>query len=236
MKAVLKEQLPAPKFFHDADQLSVRWHDGRESRFDSIWLRDNCPEDRDPHSGQRYVDISELPPDPRISRVKYVENGVLEIVWAGELKFSRFQLQWLWNHADFQDPDRQEPVEFVTWTAGRTSELLWNDYSEVVSSDRARWQWLKAMAEYGIAFLSNVPSKNQQVEELAGLLGFIYETNYGRIFDVQSEPNPNNLANSDRGLGLHTDNPYRDPVPGFQILHCLQATPQGGESFFADGF
>jgi gamma-butyrobetaine dioxygenase len=35
---------------------------------------------------------------------------------------------------------------------------------------------------------------------------------------------------------LHTDNPYREPVPGFQALHTLIAAPDGGDSLFADGF
>src|SRR5450631_1994206 len=38
------------------------------------------------------------------------------------------------------------------------------------------------------------------------------------------------------GAGLHTDNPYREPVPGFQVLHVLVASPDGGESIFGDGF
>ena len=46
------------------------------------------------------------------------------------------------------------------------------------------------------------------------------ETNYGSVFDVRSVPQPENLAYSDLGLGLHTDNPYREPVPGFQALHA----------------
>jgi gamma-butyrobetaine dioxygenase len=37
-------------------------------------------------------------------------------------------------------------------------------------------------------------------------------------------------------LGLHTDNPYREPVPGFQTLHALISSPDGGDSIFADGF
>jgi len=49
-------------------------------------------------------------------------------------------------------------------------------------------------------------------------------------------PQPENLAYSDLGLGLHTDNPYRDPVPGFQALHALTPSSEGGESLFADGF
>ena len=95
MNAIFKEQLPVQEFYHEARHLTVRWRDGSESRFDSMWLRDNCPEDRDPRNGQRCVDISELPPDPRIGGVSYVGNGILEIIWAGELKHSRFQLQWL---------------------------------------------------------------------------------------------------------------------------------------------
>ena len=55
-------------------------------------------------------------------------------------------------------------------------------------------------------------------------------------FDVRSVPQPENLAYSDLGLGLHTDNPYRDPVPGFQALHALIPSNEGGESIFADGF
>merc|ERR1712182_18818 len=35
----------------------------------------------------------------------------------------------------------------------------------------------------------------------------------------------------------HTDNPYRDPVPGVQLLHCLKAAPgEGGETVLVDGF
>jgi gamma-butyrobetaine dioxygenase len=56
------------------------------------------------------------------------------------------------------------------------------------------------------------------------------------VFDVRSVAQPENLAYSDLGLGLHTDNPYREPVPGFQALHVLIASPDGGESLFGDGF
>jgi len=67
-------------------------------------------------------------------------------------------------------------------------------------------------------------------------MGRIAETNYGEVFDVRFVPQPENLAYSDVGLGLHTDNPYREPVPGFQALHVLAASPEGGASLFADGF
>jgi gamma-butyrobetaine dioxygenase len=93
-----------------------------------------------------------------------------------------------------------------------------------------------AVALHGIGFLSGAPRQEGLVLELARLIGYVRETNYGRVFDVRAEANPNNLAYSDLGLGLHTDNPYRDPVPGLQVLHCITPSEAGGASLFADGF
>jgi gamma-butyrobetaine dioxygenase len=87
----------------------------------------------------------------------------------------------------------------------------------------------------GVAFLSAVPSHEEAILNAMSLVGRVAETNYGLVFDVRSVPQPENLAYSDMGLGLHTDNPYREPVPGFQVLHALIASCEGGESLFADG-
>jgi len=84
--------------------------------------------------------------------------------------------------------------------------------------------------------LSGVPSNDGAILGVAAQIGRVAETNYGRLFDVRSVAAPENLAYSDLGLGLHTDNPYRDPVPGFQALHVLVASPDGGDSLLADGF
>jgi gamma-butyrobetaine dioxygenase len=50
------------------------------------------------------------------------------------------------------------------------------------------------------------------------------------------KPDPNNLAFTSRGIAPHTDNPYRDPVPTIQLLHCLAGAVEGGESGLLDGF
>src|SRR6185437_15241239 len=71
---------------------------------------------------------------------------------------------------------------------------------------------------------------------VVGLFGYVRETNYGRLFDVVSVETPQNLAYTAMALGNHTDNPYRDPVPQLQLLHCLEAAGEGGESVVVDGF
>jgi gamma-butyrobetaine dioxygenase len=64
----------------------------------------------------------------------------------------------------------------------------------------------------------------------------VRETNYGRLFDVRAEPAAANLAFTRLPIAPHTDNPYRDPVPTVQLLHCLHAAAGGGDSTFTDGF
>jgi alpha-ketoglutarate-dependent taurine dioxygenase len=45
-----------------------------------------------------------------------------------------------------------------------------------------------------------------------------------------------NLAFTSLPISPHTDNPYRDPVPTVQLLHCLHNAADGGDSGFVDGF
>ena len=72
--------------------------------------------------------------------------------------------------------------------------------------------------------------------EVVRTFGYLRETNYGEVFDVRVELSPSNLAFTGLAIGPHTDNPYRDPVPTMQLLHCLSNAVDGGESGLVDGF
>ncbi len=67
------------------------------------------------------------------------------------------------------------------------------------------------------------------------MFGFPRETNFGLLFDVRSSPDAQDLAYTSLALDPHTDNPYRDPVPGIQLLHCLVNQTTGGLSTLVDG-
>ena len=58
--------------------LTIEWAEGGVSEFASLWLLDNRPEDRDAYSGQRLVDITDLPESPRI-RSAVARAGALEV-------------------------------------------------------------------------------------------------------------------------------------------------------------
>jgi alpha-ketoglutarate-dependent taurine dioxygenase len=217
------------------DLLTIEWADGTVSEFDSLWLRDNRAEDRDANSGQRLIDIVDLPERPRI-RSAEKRNGSVQVVWEGESPVGEFTLAWLATHAHgrLRQPQVRRWLEGATLNAGR--DFAWASVAELRASPATRLQWLTRLLEEGLAFMREVPATENALLEVVPLVGQALETNYGLTFDVRSVPQPENLAYSDLGLGLHTDNPYRDPVPGFQALHALLASSEGGESLFADGF
>lgn len=92
------------------------------------------------------------------------------------------------------------------------------------------------LASYGIALLRDCGDRSGTVVDVGNTIGFVRETNYGTLFDVRAEPDPVNLAYTPVGLPAHTDNPYRDPCPTVQLLHCLRAASDGGASRFVDGY
>jgi gamma-butyrobetaine dioxygenase len=220
------------------ERLTIEWADGAVAEFAGVWLRDNLPEDRDPHSGQRLVDIADLPARPLI-RSASVAGDTVRIEWESETAAATFAVAWLAAQTVGDAAERLERVT-ATWLHGASMDAVhdfaWASLAELRSDSAAKLRWLTRLLQTGVAFLSAVPSTESAILDAMGLVGRVCATNYGEVFDVRSVPLPENLAYSDLGLGLHTDNPYREPVPGFQALHALLAAPGGGESVFADGF
>ncbi|HZC64748.1 MAG TPA: TauD/TfdA family dioxygenase, partial [Streptosporangiaceae bacterium] len=93
-----------------------------------------------------------------------------------------------------------------------------------------------AILREGLLLLSDVPTDPGAVLAVAASLGYVRGANYGRLFDVRVESSPSNLAFTSLPIPPHTHNPYRDPVPTVQLLHCLHNAADGGDSGFVDGF
>jgi alpha-ketoglutarate-dependent taurine dioxygenase len=220
------------------EHLTIEWADGAVAEFPGMWLRDNLPEDRDPHSGQRLVDIADLPARPLIRSASFAGDRVC-IEWESETATATFAVAWLAAQSAGDAAERPERIT-TTWLHGAAMhaahDFAWASLAELRSDSAAKLRWLTRLLQTGIAFLSAVPSTESAILDAMALVGRVCETNYGEVFDVRSVPLPENLAYSDLGLGLHTDNPYREPVPGFQALHALLAAADGGENVFADGF
>ncbi len=219
-------------FTNSGDRLELSWSDGRHDTVYAIWLRDNSPNPDARHaSGQKLFDITDIDDDVMIDHVAN-GGGMVEIRFAPDGHEARYDVDWLRLNA--APTHRDHPRRL--WGAELGDVMPVFRYGEVVSNDTAKRAWLSAISELGFALLKETPCEPEMVCRVAELFGYVRETNYGRFFEVRTEPDPINLAYTPMGLSCHTDNPYRDPVPGLQLLHCLVADNDGGESVVVDGF
>jgi gamma-butyrobetaine dioxygenase len=221
-----------------SDALVVQWEEGGQSRFPYLWLRDNCgcAGCRDPRNGQRLFDALDLPAEPRPAQA-LLREGEVAIRWAApDAHASCYAAAWLAAH-DLAPAARaaRRPGPRL-WGAEIANDLPRAAWRSVLGDPTVELRLLEALAAYGFALLQRVPVEAGQVAAVGDRLGHVRVTNYGRLFDVVSRPNPNNLAFTAVGLGVHTDNPYRDPTPGLQLLHCLEADAPGGDTLLVDGF
>jgi gamma-butyrobetaine dioxygenase len=134
-------------------------------------------------------------------------------------------------------PDERTETAKRLWTAGQiAADFPAGNWPRYLADDAHRAECLHALLTDGFVLLRDVPAEPGTVLAVAGSLGFVRETNYGRSFDVRVEATPDNLAFTGLPIAPHTDNPYRDPVPTVQLLHCLASAADGGDSALVDGF
>ena len=230
-------------FTYDDTMLNLNWSDGRSSQLDVLWLRDHCqmPDSRDAHSGQRLLNVTDFDFEITIKHVNFedAKNESIIITFYPDGHQSHFSSFWLYQNCYClnQANDLRSAKYKILWQRDSFGDSVNKiDYDDFCNNKKTKLASLNAVKDLGFCVLKNVPCVDKKVLEVIDQFGFTRNTNYGKLFEVRSKINANNLAYTNLGLGCHLDNPYRDPVPGIQLLHCLQSTTEGGESILQDGF
>jgi gamma-butyrobetaine dioxygenase len=210
---------------------------GRVLRYPAVWLRDNCPcaGCADSLSGQKLHDITDIAPDTIVTEARLRDNSKkLTATFGPDGHVGEFDAGWLLDHA--LDGRAEQDDGRMPWDDPRELDVQRPDWARYVADPLVRERALAAVIRDGFALLTGVPAEDGRVLAVAESFGFVRETNYGRLFNVRIEPAPGNLAYTSREILPHTDNPYRDPVPTLQLLHCLRAADEGGDTGLVDGF
>jgi gamma-butyrobetaine dioxygenase len=216
--------------------------DGSSLRFHSTWLRDNSNdlETRDKNNGQRLISILDIPTNTYIKSAFLDKKGKkIFLSFLPEKKKIKFSSRWLENYA-YDKRQNNSKVwinpDLKTWSKATLKRIPIINYKYAKSDKKLLVKWLKSLHRYGFGKMTGCEKKPGTVIKIAKLFGYVRETNYGKWFDIKSKLNAVNLAYTNLGLQAHTDNPYRDPVPTIQILHCLKSSTKGGDSKVVDGF
>ena len=206
-----------------------------ETPLPALWLRARSPDpsQRDQVTGQRLVNPHLMPENLELTEARFEPVGADTGLQRLHLSFSDGFSGWF---------DTQELIDGtvlsedcpapVPWQAdpGPQPIYQWNDLAE----EEVLYRALHDFITLGFVLVHGTPTQPDSILTIARRFGFVRDTNFGAFFEVYSRPDSNDLAYRPIALGPHTDNPYRTPVPGIQLLQCLQNETSGGLSMLVD--
>jgi gamma-butyrobetaine dioxygenase len=217
-----------------ANELSIELSKDNRFPIHPLWLRERCQDSKslDLRTGQRLEDPSDLDLHLGLTSVAEVEPGRYRVRFTDGHE-ADFLAREILAEAALPSGDHDCPTPRL-WdgTLKDMPRTPWTDSP----TDEAKAGWVASFLELGFIIFTGVPTESKTVLKAACVFGFVRDTNFGTYFDVRSVPDANDLAYTSIFLDPHTDNPYRSPVPGVQLLHCLVNETSGGLSTLVDGF
>ena len=222
----MKIELIENKVFFNTGSLKKEIH--------PFWLREriNGDEYLDKKTQQRLFDPTTLNNDISIKKAN-IFNNLLEIDFNDGVN-SKLNIEKLLQ--DFSSEDVViNSIEKIKWNSTFKSIKKF-EYKETLFESKEMYDLLVTFYNYGFVIIKDVPTENNFILKFANSIGSVRRTNFGEYFDVKSKPDPNDLAYTSLALAPHTDNPYRNPVPCIQLLHCIENEVKGGFSTLVDGF
>jgi len=212
----------------------VLWHhDGEATELPALWLRGRSrdPSQRDTITGQRLVNPHAFDTDLTLAQALWTETP-----GAGR----GLQLAFSDGFCGAFDP--ADLLEGTRLDEGTPAAKPWRSdvarrtypWPELQQDERLLLDAVTDFIELGFLLIHDTPIRADGIMDVAQRFGHVRTTNFGRYFEVYSRPNSNDLAYRPVAIGPHTDNPYRTPVPGIQLLQCLQNDTSGGLSTLVD--
>lgn len=211
----------------------------RHADFHYRWLRHNCDQDRHPLTRERTVDSSELPDRLEVSGAE-LAGGALSVRWGHDGRESVYPLEWLREHA--YAPDRAEPPAPLSSLAAASIDGTGLPLEARASAAIGR------LHDLGVAVVRRGAGDSTPPEdETEGLIDAfaarglrVIGTHFGRIEDLRTDnttnQNTDQLGYTNSPVDLHTDQPFIQSPPRYQLLQCIRKAESGGESYLVDAF
>ena len=226
------------KIEKNSSYLKVIWNDGEESKFNYMWLRDNCPTAHDKDSRHRMFNILNVSKDINPKKYDINKEGKLEIEWSEGNHTSYFDQKWLRDNCYTIKNKKKFVSPYHFWDSSLEKDLqsVKIEHDEIISSDEGLIKWLELLHHKGIAIVTNAPTEKKSAFPVLNRISHTRETFFNTPFEVINIPKPNNSAYTAHALRNHMDLPWFELPPGYQFLHCLVNNSTGGNSSAIDGF
>ena len=206
---------------------------GLKKEIHPFWLRERVNGDYyiDKGTQQRLFDPTQLKENIGINKLN-LSDDYLEVTF-NDGAYTKYSIQNIIK--EFSNTNDIKYIQKIEWDSS-LKNLNNFEFKENFFEEEKMYDALINFYKYGFVIFKNVPTENNFIVNFANSIGSVRRTNFGEFFDVKSKPNPNDLAYTSLSLAPHTDNPYRNPVPCIQILHCIKNEVSGGLSTLVDGY
>ena len=206
---------------------------GLKKEIHPFWLRERVNGENfvDKSTKQRLFDPTQLQENIKIKDLN-LSSDFLDVKFSdgASTKISVIDI-----FKEFSNIDEIKQIEKMKWDSSFSEQNTF-EFDENLFETDEMYKALINFYQYGFVIFKNVPTKDNFIVKFANSIGSVRRTNFGEFFNVQSKPNPNDLAYTSLNLAPHTDNPYRNPVPCIQILQCIENKVTGGLSTLVDGY
>ena len=226
------------KIKKNRSDLHIKWSDGEESNFNYLWLRDNCPTTHDKVSNHRMFNILNVSENLEAKNFKINVDGKLEIEWSEGDHTSYYDLNWLRKNCYTLKNKKKYISPYLLWNSSLKDKIdsIYIDYNEIIKTEEGLIKWLELLHYNGIAIVKNTPVQKNSAFPVLNRISHTRETFFKTPFEVINIPKPNNSAYTAHALRNHMDLPWFETPPGYQFLHCLINSAEGGDSSAVDGF
>jgi gamma-butyrobetaine dioxygenase len=199
-----------------------------------FWLRERVDGDEflDKGTQQRLFDPTSLDNEISINKAN-INEKFLEIDFNDGVS-SKIDINKIAQEFSSEDTVIK-PITKIKWDSN-LKDIKNFRYQDNFFESREMYDLLVSFYKYGFVVIKDIPTEDNFIVKFANSIGSVRRTNFGEYFDVKSKPNPNDLAYTSLALAPHTDNPYRNPVPCIQLLHCIVSEVSGGLSTLVDGY
>ncbi len=226
------------KLEKNSTYIKIIWSDGEESKFNYLWLRDNCPTAHDKDSNHRMFNILEVSQNINPKNYNVSSDGKLEIEWSEGDHTSYYDPKWLRDNCYTIKNKKKYISPYKLWDSSleKNLETIQIDHGEIINSESGLIKWLELLHYNGIAIVKNSPVEKNSALKVLNRISHTRETFFKTPFEVINIPKPNNSAYTAHALRNHMDLPWFENPPGYQFLHCLVNSAKGGDSSAVDAF
>jgi gamma-butyrobetaine dioxygenase/trimethyllysine dioxygenase len=221
---------------HD-EWLRVHFREGGHADFHFRWLRHNAGLERHPTTGELTIDSSELPDGIRPTDVA-VEGDALRVRWSDGAGPARYAAAWLREHAYAADRVAVAPPPS---DLGRIEVRGVADLATIArrAYEGVRRDGVVVVRGAGSPLAADPQASTEPLVDAFTALGLtIVPTHFGRIEDLRTDnttnQNTDQLGYTDATIELHTDQPFLDRPPRFQVLQGIRSATTGGDNAIVD--